>query len=137
MLIYTVRRVLVAVPIMLVSTFLVFLLVSFSGDPLADLKGRNPPPSPQVIQVEKERLHLDQPLVQRYWTWITGVVQGDFGPSIRKNVDIGHEVATRFGVTFRLIFLAILVALVLAVAAGVISAVKQYSGVDYGFTFVA
>lgn len=137
MLAYAVRRLAVAVPIILVSTFVVFLLVTFSGDPLATLKGRNPPPSPQVIQVERHRLHLDQPLAERYWTWITGVLHGDFGPSVRTNIDIGHEIATRIGVTFRLIFLAILVALILAVIVGVISAVKQYSGIDYGFTFTA
>ncbi|MEO3802218.1 ABC transporter permease [Nonomuraea sp. B1E8] len=134
---YTLRRLLVAVPVIVASTFTVFLLVTMAGDPLAGLKGRNPPPSPQVIAVEEQRLHLDEPPLQRYWTWITGVVQGDFGPSVRTNVDIGHEIAARFGVTLRLIAVAVLLALVLAVVVGVISAVKQYSGIDYGFTFAA
>lgn len=137
MLTYTLRRLLVAVPVIVASTFVVFLLVTLSGDPLANLKGRNPPPSPEVIRVEAHRLHLDEPLLQRYWTWITGVVRGDFGPSVRTNLDIGHEITTRFGVTIRLIALAIVLALVLAVVVGVVSAVKQYSGVDYGFTFAA
>ncbi|MEO3886336.1 ABC transporter permease [Nonomuraea sp. B5E05] len=137
MLTYTLRRLLIAVPVIVASTFTVFLLVTMAGDPLAGLKGRNPPPSPQVIAVEEQRLHLDEPPLQRYWTWITGVVQGDFGPSVRTNVDIGHEIAARFGVTLRLIAVAVLLALVLAVVVGVISAVKQYSGIDYGFTFAA
>ena len=137
MLAYAVRRLVVAVPVVLAATFVVFLLVSLSGDPLADLKGRNPPPSAQVISGEEQRLHLDEPLVQRYWTWISGVATGDFGPSVRTNVDIGHEIATRVGVTFRLITLAVLLALLLAVVVGVLSAVKQYSRLDYGFTFVA
>ena len=137
MLAYAVRRLVVAVPVVLAATFVVFLLVSLSGDPLADLKGRNPPPSAQVISGEEQRLHLDEPLVQRYWTWISGVATGDFGPSVRTNVDIGHEIATRVGVTFRLITLAVLLALLLAVVVGVLSAVKQYSRLDYGFTFLA
>ncbi|TDD11898.1 ABC transporter permease [Nonomuraea deserti] len=134
---YTLRRLLIAIPVIVASTFTVFLLVTMAGDPLANLKGRNPPPSPQVIAVEEQRLHLDEPPLQRYWTWITGVAQGDFGPSVRTNVDIGHEIAVRFGVTVRLIAVAVLLALVLAVVVGVISAVKQYSGIDYGFTFAA
>ncbi len=137
MLSYTLRRLLVAVPVVIASTFIVFILVTLSGDPLANLKGRNPPPSPQVIAVEEQRLHLDQPVLQRYWTWITGVVQGDFGPSVRTNVDIGHEIVTRFGVTLRLIAFAVVLALLLAIVVGVVSAVKQYSGLDYGFTFAA
>jgi glutathione transport system permease protein len=134
---YALRRLLVAVPVIIASTFVVYLLVTLSGDPLADMKGRNPPPSPEAIRVEEQRLHLDQPLLQRYWTWISGVLHGDFGPSVRTNVNIGHELATRFGVTIRLIALAIVLALVLAIVVGVISAVKQYSGIDYGFTFAA
>nr|WP_236666872.1 ABC transporter permease [Nonomuraea sp. K271] len=127
----------ISIPVIVASTFVVFLLVTMAGDPLAGLKGRNPPPSPQVIAVEEQRLHLDEPPLQRYWTWITGVAQGDFGPSVRTNVDIGHEIAARFGVTLRLVAVAVLLALVLAVVVGVISAVKQYSGIDYGFTFAA
>ncbi|NBE92648.1 ABC transporter permease [Nonomuraea sp. KC401] len=137
MLTYTLRRLLISIPVIVASTFVVFLLVTMAGDPLAGLKGRNPPPSPQVIAVEEQRLHLDEPPLQRYWTWITGVAQGDFGPSVRTNVDIGHEIAARFGVTLRLVAVAVLLALVLAVVVGVISAVKQYSGIDYGFTFAA
>lgn len=137
MLNYALRRFLVAIPVIVASTFAVFLLVTLSGDPLANLKGRNPPPSPQVIAVEAQRLHLDEPPLQRYWTWITGVVRGDFGPSVRTNLDIGHEIATRFGVTVRLIAVAVVLALALAVVVGVLSAVKQYSGIDYGFTFAA
>ncbi|MEU7893978.1 ABC transporter permease [Nonomuraea sp. NPDC049152] len=137
MLAYSFRRLLVSIPVIVASTFVVFLLVTLSGDPLANLKGRNPPPSPGVIAVEAQRLHLDEPPLQRYWTWITGVVRGDFGPSVRTNLDIGHEIVTRFGVTVRLIAVAVVLALALAVVVGVLSAVKQYSGIDYGFTFAA
>ena len=136
MLAYAVRRVLVSVPILIASTFAVFLMVALSGDPLSELKGRNPPVPPQVLEREAQRLHLDQPLLQRYWGWITGVVQGDFGPSVQSTLQIGPTIADRFLVTVRLIALAMLVALVLAVIVGVISAVKQYSGVDYSFTFL-
>lgn len=136
MLAYAVRRVLISVPILIASSFVVFVMVALSGDPLSELKGRNPPVPPRVLELEEQRLHLDEPLLQRYWGWITGVVQGDFGPSVQSTLQIGPTIADRFLVTFRLIALAMLVALVLAVIVGVISAVKQYSGVDYSFTFL-
>ncbi len=133
---YAVRRVLISVPILVASTFVVFVLVALSGDPLSGWRERNPPVPPRVLELEAQRLHLDQPLLQRYWGWITGVVQGDFGPSVQSTLQIGPEIAGRFLVTVRLIALAMLVALALAVIVGVISAVKQYSGIDYSFTFL-
>lgn len=134
---YALRRLLISIPVVIASSIVVFVLVSLSGDPLAAFKGRNPPPSPAVVRVEMHRLHLDQPLVERYWTWVTGLIHGDFGPSVRANVSIGHELATRVLVTGRLIILAVIIAVVLAIAAGVVSAVRQYSGVDYSITFAA
>lgn len=135
MLAYAVRRMFVSAPVLVLATFVVFVMVSLSGDPLSDLKTRNPPPPPRTLELEAARLHLDEPLFTRYWHWITGVVQGDFGPSVQSTVAIGPELIDRFLVTFRLVALAMLVALVLAVVVGVISAVKQYSGTDYTFTF--
>ncbi len=135
MLAYAVRRVLVSVPILVIATFVVFVMVSLSGDPLSELKTRNPPPPPRTFELEAQRLHLDEPLLARYWNWLTGVLHGDFGPSVQSTQVIGPELAERFLVTFRLIGVAMLLALVLAVIVGVISAVKQYSGTDYTFTF--
>ena len=135
MLAYAVRRVLVSVPILVIATFVVFVMVSLSGDPLSALKTRNPPPPPRTLELEAQRLHLEEPLLARYWHWLTGVIRGDFGPSVQSTQVIGAELAERFLVTFRLIAVAMLLALVLAVLVGVISAVKQYSGTDYTFTF--
>jgi glutathione transport system permease protein len=135
MLAYAVRRVLVSVPILVIATFVVFMMVSCSGDPLSQLKTRNPPPPPRTLDLEAHRLHLDEPLMVRYWHWLMGVIHGDFGPSVQSTQVIGPELAHRFLVTFRLIGLAMLLALVLAVLVGVVSAVKQYSGIDYTFTF--
>ncbi len=135
MLAYAVRRVLISVPILVAATFLVFVMVSLSGNPLSELRTRNPPPPPRVLEMEAQRLHLDEPLLQRYWIWISGLFRGDWGPSTTSTLQIGPELLDRFIVTFRLIGLAMLVALVLAVLVGVISAVKQYSGVDYTATF--
>jgi peptide/nickel transport system permease protein len=136
MLAFTLRRIAVSVPILLISSFIVFVLASSSGNPLNELLLRNPPPPPEVIQLEAQRLRLDRPLLDRYGLWLTGLFSGDFGPSVQSNLDIGAEVANRFVITMRLIAVAMLVALVLAVLIGVISAVKQYSKTDYSATFL-
>jgi peptide/nickel transport system permease protein len=136
MLAFAVRRIAVSIPILLISTFIVFLLASMSGNPLSPLLTRNPPPPPETIALEAQRLRLDHPLLERYWLWLTGLFRGDFGPSVQSNLDIGAEVAGRLVITLRLVALAMLVALVLAVVVGVVSAVKQYSKLDYSATFL-
>lgn len=136
MLAYAVRRFAIAIPIVLASTFIIFFAVSLAGDPLSDLINRNPPPPQHVIQLERHRLHLDVPIIERYWIWLKGLVHGDFGPSVRPNMQIGPELVDRWITTMRLIGLAMLLALILAVIVGVISAVKQYSRTDYSFTFL-
>src|SRR5665213_4389001 len=82
MLAFAIRRVLISIPILIVSTFIVFLLVSLSGDPLSNLKTKQPRPPESTIRNAEHRLRLDQPLLERYWHWITGVIHGNFGPSV-------------------------------------------------------
>jgi peptide/nickel transport system permease protein len=132
---FIIRRLLIAIPLVLLSSVLVFLLVANSGDPLADLKGRNPPVPPQVIQAREHQLLLDQPIPQRYWHWLTHFVRGDMGKSIR-GVEVRPLLWQRMRVTLRMVILASIIAIVLAIGAGVLSAVKQYTPTDYTFTFL-
>jgi peptide/nickel transport system permease protein len=134
---YTIRRLFIAIPVILVATFATFILVAKSGDPLAGLRAKHPPPPPGVIKLEQHRLHLDQPLLERYWHWLTGVIlHGDFGPSTQSaSLNIGHEIFQRLAITFRLVAVAMILAALIAVVVGVVSAIKQYSITDYSFTF--
>lgn len=134
MLAYSLRRLAMSIPVLLASTFVVFMMVSISGDPLADLRARNPRPPEAVIQALETKLRLDEPLLTRYWHWLTGLVQGDLGPT-RQDLDLPSVVAERFGVTLRLVLAAMIIAVLLAIIVGVISAVKQYTAIDYTFTF--
>ncbi|MCX3062212.1 ABC transporter permease [Streptomyces beihaiensis] len=136
MLAYAVRRVLVSIPVLIASTFIVFLVVVNAGDPVANFAtSRNPAPSKAAVAAFARHLHADQPVVQRYWNWIVGVLHGQWGPSVEPNLDIGHDLLTRFRVTVVLVVASMLVALVLAVVFGVYSAVRQYSASDYAITF--
>ena len=83
MLVYIARRLLVSIPVLLASSVLVFLMVASSGDPLAELRERNPPVPPQVIEARERTLGLDKPLPTRYVTWLGNFVQGDMGISVR------------------------------------------------------
>jgi peptide/nickel transport system permease protein len=135
MLSFIIRRLLIAIPLVLLSSVLVFLLVANSGDPLADLKGRNPPVPEATIEAREKQLGLDQPLPQRYVTWLGNFVQGDMGTSIR-GVEVRPLLWQRLKVTLRMVVLASIIAVILAIGAGVLSAVKQYTPTDYTFTFL-
>jgi peptide/nickel transport system permease protein len=135
MLSFIVRRLLIAIPLVLLSSVLVFLLVANSGDPLADLKGRNPPVPEATIEARERQLGLDKPLPTRYVTWLGNFVQGDMGKSIR-GVEVRPLLWQRLRVTLRMVVLASIIAIILAIGAGVLSAVKQYTPTDYTFTFL-
>ncbi|MDX6226236.1 MAG: glutathione transport system permease protein [Frankiales bacterium] len=135
MLAFTLRRLLIAIPILVISSFITFFLVALSGDPLGDLKTHQPPLPPSTIAAKRHLLHLDEPLFPRYWHWLTGLLHGDFGPSVKQNFNIGSQLGHRLTVTMRMVALAMLLAVIFAVIVGVISAVRQYSGLDYAFTF--
>jgi peptide/nickel transport system permease protein len=135
MLAYAVKRLLVAIPTLLIATFLIFLICASFMNPTSFLYGHGQPPSPHVIALVRHKYWLDQPLLTRYWHWITGLLlHGRWGPS-SQGFDIGHEIWGRLLVTSRLVIAAMVIAAVLAVIVGVISAVKQYSITDYTLSF--
>lgn len=145
MLVYAARRLLIAIPVLLAASVFVFILIDVSGDPVADLRLQSPAPAPEVIAAEEERLYLDRSMPERYWLWLTGIggsgdvglLQGQFGPSARgETFDIGTEISSRFLVTIRLVVIALVMAVGAAILAGVFSALRQYSTLDYTLTFI-
>ncbi|MDR1386371.1 MAG: ABC transporter permease [Propionibacteriaceae bacterium] len=130
-------RVVNSLLVLLASSVLIFSLVSLAGDPLAELRQQDPPVSPAVIEAEEHRLGLDLPLPQRYLHWIAGVVGGDFGQSVSPSLDIGAELGDRVVVTLRLVVLAMAVAVVLAVGAGLVSGLRQNRWPDLSLTFAS
>lgn len=131
---FIIRRLLISIPVLILSSVLVFLLVANSGDPLGELKGRNPPVPKQTLDLRRHQLNLDKPLPVRYWTWVTHFARGDMGNSV-SGLNVRTLLGQRLGVTMRMIILATLLALVLAILTGVVSAVRQYHVSDYTFTF--
>jgi peptide/nickel transport system permease protein len=145
MFVYAARRLLAAIPVLLAASVFAFVLIDISGDPVAQLRFLQPPPEPEVIAAEEARLYLDRSIPERYWLWLTGIggngdiglLRGQFGPSARGAAfDIGAEIGARFFVTLRLVLIALILAVGTAILSGVLSAVKQYSTIDYTLTFV-
>lgn len=134
MLVFVARRLLVAIPILVVSSVLVFLMVALSGDPLGQLR-QNPNVSQATLDARRHDLNLDKPLVTRYFVWAGNFVRGDFGTSLQ-GFDVRERTFAALAVTTRMVLLAMTLALVLAIITGVISAVKQYSVTDYAITFL-
>ncbi|WP_349258466.1 ABC transporter permease [Stackebrandtia sp.] len=151
MFIYAIRRLLIAIPVLIAASMFSFLLVDLSSDPVADYKlqlasqSTNGEIPKGAVHEFAAHLYLDRSVPERYWLWLTGIggrgdiglLRGKFGPSILgDNNPIGAEISDRFMITFRLVLIATLAAIVIAIVTGVISAVKQYRRVDYALTFV-
>ena len=136
MIAYTIRRLLVSIPVILISSLMVFLMVTWGQDPLTDFKHKNPPPSLESIKAREHLLGLDQPLWKRYPEWLWNALHLNFGSSIR-GIDINKELSRAIGTTAKLVILSIVCALVLGVAVGVLSAVRQYSMFDYSATTIS
>jgi peptide/nickel transport system permease protein len=132
---FLIRRLLAGILTLLVASFLLFLLVAISGNPLATLMA-NPHISPATIVAARQELGLDQPLLLRYWTWLTHMLTGNFGTSTTGQ-PVGTELGTRLVVTMQMVVPAVILAAIIAVLVGVVSAVRQYSVLDHTLTAVA
>jgi len=99
------------------------------GDPALILAGEER--DPQVIAYLHEKMHSDQPLPVRYLYWLDGVVHGDLGESLRIQKSVLELIEEKLPVTLQLAVMAMLIALVIGVTAGIVSAVKKDSIWDY------
>lgn len=146
MLMYAVRRLLLLPPVLLAAAVFVFLAIDLTGDPIAELRLTQQDITEETLEAEAERLYQDRSIPERFVLWTTGIggrgdiglLQGEFGPSVRGSAfDIGEQISERAWLTVRLVASALVLAIGLAILLGVVSAVRQYSTLDYGLTFVA
>ena len=136
MLLYSIRRLLASVLVLIASSFLVFVLTAKTVDPLSVYRTRQPPPSPIFIEQKRQELGLDEPILQRYWDWLTGVLHGNFGNNIN-GVPVGPVLFQKLGVTSRMVAAAMILAIVLAVIVGVVTAVRKNKASDYVATIIS
>jgi peptide/nickel transport system permease protein len=133
MLWYALRRLLLAVPILVGITFVSFLVIHLApGDPVGGQLGDlNPEVSPQVRQMLQELYGLDQPLHVQYGLWLKRILGLDFGRSFAQDGrPVLDKIAERLPVTLLLNLVEMVIILAMAIPIGVLSATRQYSGFD-------
>src|SRR3712207_1864622 len=125
MLPWLLRRLGQIIPTLLILSVLIFGLQQLMpGDPALILAGEERG-DPQVLAQIRAELFLDRPLPEQYLHWITRAVQGDFGFSWRIREPVAKLILEKLPVTFQLAVMAFLIALVIGIPAGVLSAVRR------------
>ncbi|MHA6251176.1 ABC transporter permease [Oceanobacillus sp. CAU 1775] len=133
---FIVRRLLQLIPVLLGVTIIVFSLMHLTpGNPAHIIAGENAPPD-TIAQIEK-RLGLDQPIPIQFYEFVKDAVTLDFGNSWRTSLPVSHELWPKFWVTLELAVYSMIFSIVLGMAAGIVSAVRQYSVMDVTLMLVA
>ena len=133
---FIIRRIATIIPTLIFVSLLIFGLQQLlPGDPAMILAGEERDPT--VIAHLRETMHLDQPFPVRYLYWLRGVLHGDLGESLRLQQPVRGLIADKLPVTLELACIAIVIALVIGIPAGVVSAVKRGTAWDYGANVVA
>ncbi len=141
MAIYVLRRLVAGFFVILGASFIVYMLVVNAGDPLTTAYGISDPVARQArIDSLTAALNLDVNPVVRYFIWLKGVLgcfigQCDFGLSVVTNQPVTDDLASRILITLKLVLAATVLAILVGVAIGIITALRQYSGFDYTVTF--
>jgi peptide/nickel transport system permease protein len=148
---YIIRRILQAIPLLLIISVILFMLMSNMGDPLATLGGRQPPRGEDRLRLERQ-LGLDQPLYIQYVYWLVGndwrmvdttgdgnpntygtrqgVLRGDWGNSLVTRRPVTEMIAQRLPNTLLLMGTAQIVIIIVSLGIGIYSALRQYSVAD-------
>jgi peptide/nickel transport system permease protein len=132
MLLFTLRRLVLSIPLLIGITFISFLIISLApGGPLDFLTPEDPNASPEVKQRLIHEFGLDLPVHVQYWHWLTRVVRLDFGRTfLPDGKPVLTKIRERLPITLFLNIVEMLVILGLAVPIGVLSATRQYSLYD-------
>jgi peptide/nickel transport system permease protein len=134
---YIIRRILVAIPTLLLISVIIFGVLALApGDPLAQF-ALNPAIPMETRARIRESFGLDKPWPVRYVRWITSMVKGDWGFSFATKSPVIDVVMQRVPQTLQVVGVAYLIAILIAVPIGIISAVKQYSFFDQITTFLS
>lgn len=126
---YIIKRILIAVPVLIGITVIDFLLMSLAGNPLEMLQGARI--SQEAIEVKRVALGLDQPVYIQYFMWLKQLLHGNLGVSVKTYQPVADMVKAYIGPTLLLMGTSLAVSMIIAVPAGIYSAVRQYSPGDY------
>lgn len=133
---YIGKRLLLAIPTLLIISIFVFSLQKLlPGDPVLAMAGEDR--SPQMLELLREKYRLNDPVIYQYGYWLAGALKGDLGISLRTNQEVTTLIAEKLPVTVQLAIMSILFALLIGVPMGILAAVKKNTATDLIANFVA
>ena len=136
MLAFILRRVLIAIPtLILVSIFVFGLQKLLPGDPILVMAGEDRDPA--VIEFLREKYRMNDPIPMQYLYWAGDVLRGDLGISLRTNQPVTELIASKLPVTIQLAIMAMIFALLIGIPTGILSAVRKGTWVDWVANVVA
>jgi peptide/nickel transport system permease protein len=142
---YLLRRLMISIPVLLGITMATYGIINLApGDPVAAMISPEAASAlgPDWVKQQREALGLNRPIPVRYALWVKELAQGNFGFSLQDRQPINAKIVERLRPTLTLMGASLLLALIIAVPLGVLSAIKQYSFIDYiatiaGFTAIS
>ena len=127
---YIVKRLLLAIPtILIISVFVFSLQKLLPGDPVLVMAGEER--DPQTIAYLRERYRLNDPIPVQYLAWLGAAVQGDLGISLRTNQPVLHLIVQKLPATIQLAIMAIVIAFLIGVPMGILAATHKNTVLDY------
>ncbi len=128
---YLIRRLLTAIPTLLLISFVLYAVLSLApGDPLSQFAA-NPSVPPEVRENIRRSFGLDQPWPVRYVKWVAAMAQGDWGFSFASRIAVWDLIKLRIPSTLAVVGVAYVFSLLIAIPIGILSAVRQYSIFDH------
>ena len=134
--VYIGKRLLVAIPTLLIISIFVFSLQKLlPGDPILTMAGEERDPA--VIEFLREKYRLNDPVIVQYFYWLGGILSGDFGISLRTNQPVLELILQKLPVTIQLATMAMFFAFLIGIPIGILAAVKKNTTIDYVANIVA
>ncbi len=136
MLRYIMKRLLMIIPVILGISFIIFTVMNFTpGNPARLILGESA--TTEDVMALEERMGLNDPFLKRYFDFVTKAARGDFGLSYRSQQPVMDEILARFPATLNLAFWSSVIMVIIAIPVGIVSAVRQYSILDYIVTVIS
>lgn len=126
---YILKRILIAIPVLIGITIIDYAIMCLAGSPLEMLQG--PRVSEGALEAKKIALGLDKPFYVQYFVWLGQLLHGNMGYSIKSYQSVSALIGEHLGPTLLLMGVSLLISLLIAIPAGIYSAVHQYSKGDY------
>lgn len=133
---YITRRILQLIPVLIGMSIIVFSIIhAIPGDPASVILGDQA--TPDAVEELREEMGLNEPLVKQYFSYVSGILTGDLGTSLKTNRSIQEEITPYLMATVELMMMSMIIAIIIGVNAGIIAAWRRASWFDYTAMLVA